>query len=75
MTYLAEQVGYKGYEGVNLQYGMLAQKIAEVLNVPLPPIRLTLLADFVERDTQSNAQWQIVMKPEFAAALEDVGWV
>jgi hypothetical protein len=75
MTNLARAAGYKSYGGVNLQYGKLAYQIAEILNIGVPPTALLLLAEFVGPKTQSNAHWQIVMRPEFAAALEDVGWV
>jgi hypothetical protein len=74
-TNLAHAAGYKSYSGANLQYGKLAFQIAEILSVGVPPTALLLLAEFVGPKTQSNAHWQIVMRPEFAAALEDVGWV
>jgi hypothetical protein len=76
MTHLQGCVKYKSWRGVNLQYGLFADSVAA--NIPgctAPDTRLFLLADFVENKTQSNEHWLVVMRPEFAAALEDAGWV
>ena len=70
---LAQAVRYKDYRGVNLHYGLLARRIGEELGVR--DARLSLLVDFVEPKTVTNTEWVMVMHPQFAAALKEVGWV
>lgn len=72
-TNLAEAVGYKDYRGINLWYGRLADTIGEVLGQKDP--RLSLLVDFVRPRAVTNTEWVLVMRPEFASALKQVGWV
>lgn len=75
MTYLATKAGYKNYRGVNVQYGRLSKAVADELGIQPLATHLFLLTEFVEPDQQSNADWQIVMRPEFAKALESAGWL
>jgi hypothetical protein len=72
---LKESVPYKSWAGVNLQYGLFADKVAATLGVEPPETRLFLLCDFVAKKKQSNEHWQLVMRPEFAAALKTAKWV
>jgi hypothetical protein len=72
-TKLAEAVGYKDYRGVNLWYGRLADKIGAALGQIDP--HLYLLVDFVPPNAATNKEWIFVMRPEFADALKNVGWL
>jgi hypothetical protein len=75
MSYLKKHVGYKSWRGVNLQYGLFADSVAKEIGCTPPETRIFLLVEFVEKKTQSNEHWQLVMRPEFASALKDAGWV
>jgi hypothetical protein len=70
---LAESVGYKSHDGINLQYGLLAQRIGAALG--RNDERLSLLVDFIEPKSVTNAEWVMVMRPEFAEALKLANWV
>jgi hypothetical protein len=70
---LAHSVGYKNWRPVNLHYGKLAAKIGARLGVADPG--LSVLLDFAGPKTVSNENWILVMKPEFADALVQAGWV
>jgi hypothetical protein len=72
-TTLARAVGYKDYRGINLWYGRLADTIGAELGLKNP--RLSLLVDFVRPRDVTNTEWILVMRPEFAAALKQAGWV
>lgn len=72
-TRLSEAAGYQAYGGVCLQYGLLANKIGAVLK--RRNANLQLLVEFVRPGTQTNKHWILVMRPEFAEALEELGWV
>jgi len=68
---LAESVGYKGYRGINLQYGLLARRIAEALD--RNDARLGLLVKFDQKNP--GAEWRLEMRSEFAKALKQAGWI
>lgn len=70
---LADSVGYKDYRGINLQYGLLARKIGDVLG--RKNANLTLLVDFVRPKSVTNDEWIMVMHPQFATALKQARWV
>jgi hypothetical protein len=70
---LAASVGYQDHRGINLHYGLLARKIGEKLGKR--EARLSLLVDFVRPKSVSNTEWLPVMRPEFADALQESGWV
>jgi hypothetical protein len=73
MTRLAERVQYANYRPVNLHYGKLAVAIGRELGVQNPAF--DVLVDGAGPETISNAHWVLVMHPEFAAALKNVGWI
>jgi hypothetical protein len=75
MSRLAEAADYKNYGGVNLQYGRLAKQIAKILRRPIPPTKVAILVDFIERQKISNKNWVVHMRPAFASALRSAGWV
>ena len=70
MKNLARESGYTNYNAANLQYGLLAFRMAEFLDIPSPPTRLSLLCEFIKPKAQSNREWLIIMRPNFAKALE-----
>jgi hypothetical protein len=70
---LAEAVGYRNHGGINLQYGLLARRIGEVLGRRDP--HLSILVDFVPPRSVTNREWVMVMHPQFAEALKDANWI
>jgi len=73
MTRLAERVSYANYRPVNLHYGKLAIAVGRELGVTNPTF--DVLVEAAGPATISNAHWVLVMHPEFAAALKNVGWI
>jgi hypothetical protein len=69
---LAESAGYKGYRGINLQYGLLARRIAEALD--RSDAHLRLLVEFIPPENP-GVEWRLVMRAEFANALKQAGWI
>lgn len=75
-TRLAEAVGFENCSGVNLQYGLLAEKIARQLAIDLAGhVQVGILVEFVDPGHAANEHWLWVMRPNVAQALEDLGWV
>jgi hypothetical protein len=72
-TNLAWAAGYKNFNALNLQYGTLARRIGEALGVS--GATLGLLLEFNEPFSITNEHWILSMRPEFADALREVGWV
>ena len=83
MTLLAEAAGYTSFSPANLHYGGLARRIGKHLAISEPSVRvptaadayLSQLGDFVPPETVTNAHWLLVMKPEFAEALQASDWI
>jgi hypothetical protein len=78
MRRLAEEVGYDGWRGMNLQYGKLAKQIAKAAGQPTQDINL--LVKFIPpkgRDAKniSNSEWILVMDERFFNALTETGWI
>ena len=69
---LAQAVGYQNHGGINLRYGLLAQRIGGALG--LKEVHLSLLVEFVRPKSITNTEWVMVMRPQFADALIQVGW-
>ena len=72
---LAEAVAYKDYRAVNLQYGKLAGKLCEALNVMVKEDKVYVLASFAREPEISAGECQLIMRPELAQALVELGWV
>ena len=68
---LAQAARYQNHGGINLQYGLLAQRIGAALH--RRDAHLSLLVEF--RRPNSDAEWVLVIHPQFAAALKEAGWV
>ena len=78
MRLLAKKARYKGWRGMNLQYGILAKKIGEAAGRSKAGI--TLLVELVppkgkSAENISNSEWILVMREEFARALKAAGWI
>ncbi len=73
-TTLAGAVGYKGWQGANLQYGILASMVCQFLGLDLP----YYVAVFATFDAALGREhWELawVMIPQLAQALEELRWV
>lgn len=70
---LAEKAGYASYRAINLHYGKLAQRIGVALGIPQAGISLLMVSH--EPDSVTNREWVLMMRQEFAAALQAEGWV
>jgi hypothetical protein len=83
MTLLAEAAGYSSFSPANLHYGGLARRIGKHLAISEPSDRvptasdayLSLIVDFIRPEAVTNAHWLLVMKPEFAEALQASRWI
>ncbi len=74
-TRLAEAVGFETFTGVNLQYGLLADKVARQLAVDLADhANVGILVEFVDPGHAANEHWLWVMRPNVGQALEDLEW-
>lgn len=73
-TTLADAVGYKGWQGANLQYGILAGWVCDYLCLDLP-YYVAVFASFGSE--LGRAHWELswIMIPQLAQALEELGWV
>ncbi|GAB2489126.1 hypothetical protein [Arenimonas alkanexedens] len=72
-TRLAQAAGYVDFRGINLWYGRLAEKVGSALGHK--NAGLALLVDFAPPRSVSNREWVLIMRPEFAEALKQSGWV
>lgn len=81
-TKMAMEVGYKNFNGANLNYGKLAKKVARELDYqpPREPNKepqwyRTLSTIRLPSNNTEDGHYEFVMIPELAAALEELGWV
>ena len=74
-TRLAEAVGYENWRAVNLQYGLLGERLRVALDYHVEGQASHVIASFAPPDAEGNAEWLWVMHPELAQALEELGWV
>ena len=72
-TRLAKAAGYRSFDGINLQYGLLAQRVGSAMG--RRDVNITLLVEGVRPRSVTNREWLLSIRPEFAAALKQVGWV
>lgn len=68
---LAHAVGYSHYSISNSQYGRLGHLVGDHLEYKPTKTRLGTLVTFEKR----QGEWHWIMRPEVAAALEQLGWV
>lgn len=74
-TQLAKAVGYPNNNPINLHYGLLAFRIGEAAGHHRQGVDVNLLVTFIKPTPNTDEQWKLVMRPEFAAALEKSGWL
>jgi len=74
-TDLAKAVGYKGFQGVNLQYGRLGKMLRQALNYTGQGQESYILSYFIPPGAQGNTDWLFIMHEEVAEALELLQWV
>jgi len=72
-TVLAERVGYRGNNGINVWYGRLARQIGMLFGADRPNI--SLLFEVVASTTAKSGEWILVMRSEFADGLKRAGWI
>lgn len=70
---LAAKAGYKSWHAANLHYGTLGKRIANALGHG--PANITLLVRLVPPGALTNAEWLVMMRPEFAEALRKSKWI
>lgn len=73
MTELAALVGFPNYSAANLQYGLLAGKLADALGIQRPVFLVYVIASF--DDDPDTLHSRAHMYPELFAALQQLGWV
>lgn len=73
MSELAALVGFPSYSAANLQYGLLAGKLADALGISQPEFLVYVIASFDEDPDTSHSRAR--MYPELVAALHRLGWV
>lgn len=73
MSELAVLVGFPTYSAANLQYGLLAGKLADAMGIPRPKYLVYVIAGF--DDDPDTSQSRAHMYPELYAALQELGWV
>lgn len=73
-TELADLVGYKSWRGVNLQYGLLGKKLRRYLGYFEQGVELYIIAYFIPPRSVGNKDWLLIMHPEVARAIIDLGW-
>ena len=70
MERLAHEAGYS-LRMMNMQYGNFARRLAiRIPNVDLPECRTFFCCEFVQPMEQTNQQYLLVMRPNFAEALK-----
>lgn len=78
---LALAVGLKSFRPVNMHYGNLANRVAEVLNIVLPPTPSGephwWRALAIGKDSEVNVddgRYQWTMRPELVLVLKELKW-
>jgi len=70
---LAKHVGYPNYSAVNLQYGLLAKRVCNVLNLQLR-FHIQALIIFVHPDSDRGESPKWIMRPQVVQALHELAW-
>ncbi|MBV2132072.1 HNH endonuclease [Pseudomonas sp. MAP12] len=73
MSELAALVGFPSYSAANLQYGLLAGKLVDVLGIVRPKFLVYAIASF--DDDPETAHSRAHMYPELYQALQQLGWI
>lgn len=70
---LNRSANYRAPRAINRVYSQLARRIGVALGKPKE--KLSLLTVGVPAPKGSGSDWFLVMKPEFATAVKNVGWI
>ena len=71
VTELAEAVGYTSFNAINLHYGIFVNSIAARLGLPR---NFDLIQTFNKPGNQSEDHLQLILRPEFVKALDELRW-
>ena len=74
MSQISEAMGWNSYSSGNAHYGKLAQLVGEQLGFHPGTCHLNVLATFLEPEEPGD-HWLIIMRPQVAEALQQLGWV
>jgi hypothetical protein len=70
-TLLANDAGFDGYGGANLQYGLLANELLKQLGIDLQDrVKVGILVEFVDPQFAANQEFLWVMRANVVHALE-----
>jgi len=73
MSQMAEAMGWKSFSSANAHYGRLAQLLGRELGFKNDGAYLSSLGTFVEPQ-EAGDHWLIIMRPQVAEALQQLGW-
>lgn len=65
---MAEAMGYANFGGANLLYGKIGGRLCRYFGIE-PKYKVSALVEFIPPNTQGNAYWLWVMRPQVAQAL------
>ena len=72
---LADHVRYAGWQGANLQYGLLGTKLREALGYwEEQEQRSYVLSYFIIPDRANQEEWVFVLHPAVVQALQELNW-
>ena len=74
MSQIAEGMGWSSYSSANTHYGRLAQLVAKQVGFHTGICHLNTLCTFIEPEERGD-HWLIIMRPQVAEALRQLGWV
>jgi hypothetical protein len=69
---LVKAAGTKTLQGFNLQYGRLADRLAQVLNRPAGIANLLWIA--IAPGERGNEEWLYALRSEVVDAIKSLGW-
>ena len=74
-TELAEAAGYANWRGVNLQYGLFADRLAKAMNWQKPDdAQYSYAIASFSKPTEREEDWLWHMHPQLVKAIEHLGW-
>ena len=73
MSQIAEAMGWKSFSSANVHYGRLAQLVGEEMGFKVDGAFLSALGTFVAPEEPGD-HWLIIMRPQVAEALKQLGW-
>jgi len=73
MSQIAEAMGWKSFSSANVHYGRLAQLVGEEMGFQVDGAFSSALGTFVAPEEPGD-HWLIIMRPQVAEALRQLGW-